>query len=244
MSDLISSARAVSRRRFLYLSSGLLGSAALSACTTSGPVRVIEAAAARPAEVYTGFGDPALMYGPMVDDGFAIPAVPFDQIDPQFYRQVVPDPTGEAPGTVVVDTSQHFLYFTRPGGQAIRYGVGLGRAGFEWSGAGVIQWKQRWPKWTPPAEMIARDPSLAKWGVEFGGMPGGLDNPLGARALYIFQNGEDTLYRVHGSPEWQSIGRSVSSGCVRMMNQDVIDLYDRVPNGTPIKVVGGGIAQV
>ena len=93
----------------------------------------------------------------------------------------------------------------------------------------VIQWKQKWPKWTPPDEMIARQPELEKYSAANGGMPPGLDNPLGARALYIFQNGEDTLYRLHGSPEWNSIGKSVSSGCVRLMNQDIIDLYDRVP---------------
>ena len=217
----------------------MLGAAALASCTTAPGLRYVDSGPPQmPADLATGFDDPALMYGPVEDDGFLVPAVPFDQIDPRFYRQVVSDPTGQPPGTVVVDTAQHFLYFTRPNGYAVRYGVGLGRAGFEWSGQGVIQWKQRWPKWTPPKEMIARDPKLAKYSEENGGMPGGLENPLGARAHYIFQNGEDTLYRVHGSPEWKSIGKSVSSGCVRMMNQDVIDLYDRVPNGTPIVVMG------
>ncbi len=119
----------------------------------------------------------------------------------------------------------------------MRYGVGLGRAGFEWSGRGKIQWKQRWPKWTPPSEMIARQPELEKYSAENGGMPPGLANPLGARALYIFEDGQDTLYRVHGSPEASSIGRAVSSGCVRLLNQDIIDLYDRVPSGSPIVVV-------
>lgn len=177
------------------------------------------------------------MYGPVYDEGFDIPAIPYERIDPRFYRQVVPNPTGQAPGTVVVDTGNHFLYYTMPNGQAMRYGVGLGREGFAWSGTGVVQWKQKWPRWKPPAEMIARQPELEKYSVENGGMEPGLDNPLGARALYIFQNGEDTLYRLHGSPEWASIGRSVSSGCVRMMNQDVIDLYERVPNRTPILVI-------
>ncbi|RVN88417.1 L,D-transpeptidase, partial [Sinorhizobium meliloti] len=120
---------------------------------------------------------------------------------------------------------------------AMRYGVGLGREGFAWSGRGLIQWKQKWPKWTPPNEMIARQPVLAKYSADNGGMPPGLDNPLGSRALYIFQNGQDTLYRVHGTPEWQSIGKAVSSGCVRMVNQDVIDLYDRVRNKAPILVI-------
>ena len=182
--------------------------------------------------------DPELMYGPLEDDGFSVPAVPYQQIDPQFLRQIVRDPTGEPAGSLVVDTSKHFLYLVRPNGYAIRYGVGLGRAGFEWAGAGVIQWKQKWPKWTPPAEMIARDPSLEKWSAENGGQPGGLKNPLGARAHYIFRDGEDTLFRVHGSPEWKSIGKSVSSGCVRLINQDIIDLYDRVATGAPIIVIG------
>ncbi len=180
--------------------------------------------------------DYATMYGPLEDNGFEIPAVPYTRIDPQFLRQIVDDPTGQKPGTIVVDTTGHFLYLVRPGGRAIRYGVGLGRAGFEWSGDAVVQWKQKWPKWTPPTEMIARQPELKKYSVDNGGMPGGLKNPLGARALYLFQNGEDTLYRLHGSPEWNSIGKSVSSGCVRLMNQDIIDLYDRVPQKTPVIV--------
>ncbi len=191
-----------------------------------------------PADLAVGFDDYATMYGPIEDEGFLVPAVPIEKIDKQFLRQVVEDPTGQRPGTVVVNTVTHHLYLVRENGYAVRYGVGLGRAGFEWAGQGVIQWKQKWPKWTPPAEMIARDPSLAKWGVDNGGMPGGLKNPLGARANYIFQNGQDTLFRVHGSPEWSSIGKSVSSGCVRMMNQDVIDFYDRVKTGSPIVVLG------
>jgi lipoprotein-anchoring transpeptidase ErfK/SrfK len=142
----------------------------------------------------------------------------------------------------VVDTTGHFLYLVQPGGRAIRYGVGLGRAGFEWSGNAVVQWKQKWPKWTPPDEMIARQPELTKYSAKNGGMPGGLMNPLGARALYLFQNGKDTLYRLHGSPEWNSIGKSVSSGCVRLMNQDIIDLYSRVPAKTPV-IVTGDIGQ-
>jgi lipoprotein-anchoring transpeptidase ErfK/SrfK len=180
-----------------------------------------------------GYGQ---MYASVIDEGFELPAIPAEKIDPRFLRQIVQDPTGEMPGTIVVDTQAHFLYLVRAYGEAIRYGVGLGRAGFEWSGRAVVQWKKRWPHWKVPAEMIARQPELAKYSVEAGGMQPGLKNPLGARALYIFQNDEDTLYRVHGSPEWWTIGKSVSSGCVRMINQDVMDLYDRVPNKTPIVV--------
>lgn len=223
----------LTRRRFLNTAALGAVSVAAAACSTVGreppPMEPMEPA--RPA-----LPDYATMYGPMVDEGFEIPAVPIDKIDPQFLRQIVPDPTGQKPGTIVVDTTGHFLYLVQPGGQAIRYGVGLGRAGFEWAGNANVQWKQKWPKWTPPAEMIARQPELQKYSVDNGGMPGGLTNPLGARALYLFQNNEDTLYRLHGSPEWNSIGRSVSSGCVRLMNQDIIDLYDRVPGKAPVIV--------
>jgi len=179
------------------------------------------------------------MYGAMPNEDFPIPPVDLTKVDEKFYRRLVDDPTGAAPGTIVVDTSRYFLYLVRPGGKAMRYGVGLGRQGFTWSGDGVIGWKQRWPKWTPPAEMIARQPELAKYSAENGGMPPGLDNPLGARALYIFQDGEDTLFRLHGTPEYWTIGKAVSSGCVRLMNQDIIDLYDRVPSKTPIIVRRG-----
>ena len=230
---------APSRRGFLLLSSGLLGGAALSGCTSVPRLLYTDPTDPQmPPDLASGFDDYATMYGPVEDEGFPVPGVPWQKIDRQFLRQVVQDPTGEAPGTVVVNTLTHHLYLVQPGGYAVRYGVGLGRAGFEWSGRGVIQWKQKWPKWTPPAEMIARDRSLAKFSAENGGMPGGLRNPLGARANYIFKDGQDTLYRVHGSPEWSSIGKSVSSGCVRMINQDVIDFYDRVKTGAPIIVVG------
>lgn len=230
----------ISRRRLLQIGSAFAGASLLAGCETmpgAGPVYVDGpggSAGAGPAPL----PDNATMYAAVEDGGFAIPAVPYQQIDPRFLRQIVRDPTGQRPGTLVVDTSAHFLYLVQPNGYAIRYGVGLGRAGFEWQGDAVIQWKQKWPKWTPPDEMIARQPELAKYSAKNGGQPGGLTNPLGARALYIFKDNQDTLFRVHGSPEWKSIGKSVSSGCVRMINQDVIDLYDRVPNSSPIHVGG------
>ena len=176
------------------------------------------------------------MYAARVDGEYTLPAIPWRKIDPQFYRQRVIDPTGERPGTVVVDTPTRFLYVVEPGGTAMRYGVGIGRDGFSWQGEGVIQWRQAWPRWKPPNEMVARKPELAKYSIANGGMAPGLDNPLGARALYIFQNGEDTLYRLHGNPNWKSIGKAVSSGCVRLINQDVIDLYSRVPHKARIVV--------
>ncbi|MGV1908569.1 L,D-transpeptidase [Agrobacterium cavarae] len=170
-----------------------------------------------------------LRYAPVVDEGHQLPSIPFKEIDPVFYRQRVENTTGQAPGVVVVNVPKRFLYVTEPGGTAMRYGVGIGRAGFAWEGEGIIQWRQKWPRWKPPVEMIERQPELAKYSVENGGQEPGPNNALGARALYIFQNGKDTLYRLHGSKDWRSIGKAASSGCIRLINQDVIDLYARAP---------------
>ena len=235
----------ISRRSLLVAASASVASAALAGCTTSGGGKPKGPLPVEPAGPV--LGSPAAMYAAINDGGHAIPAVPWEKIDKRYLRQVVADPTGEAPGTVVVDTGNHFLYVVQRFGRAVRYGVGLGRQGFEWSGNGVIEWKQHWPRWHPPAEMIERQPDLKKYSTEYdpktkewkGGMEPGVRNPLGARALYIYQNGKDTLYRLHGSPEWSTIGRSVSSGCVRLINQDVIDLYDRVPEKSPILVTSG-----
>ncbi|MBB5571820.1 lipoprotein-anchoring transpeptidase ErfK/SrfK [Rhizobium paranaense] len=168
------------------------------------------------------------MYAQKSEDDFTLPAIPYKRIDPRFLRQEVDYRTNERPGTIVIDTRGHYLYFVEPGGRAMRYGVGLGAAGYAWHGRGVIQWKQKWPRWTPPSEMVAREPEIKPVSAQRGGMNPGPTNPLGARALYIFQNGRDTLYRIHGTPDWQSIGKQASSGCVRMLNQDVIDLFNRV----------------
>jgi len=233
--------RQISRRNFLSFA-GLAAATTLAGCaSTSGSSQQITYR--RPSFLGTVFSSEApttaeleVMYGPIEDNGYLIPAVPFDQIDPRFYRQRVSDPTGMPAGSIVVDTPKRFLYLVESGGTAMRYGVGIGREGFAWQGDGVIQWRQKWPHWKPPNEMVARQPELAKYSIENGGMPPGLKNPLGARALYIFSNGEDTLYRLHGNPDWRSIGKAVSSGCVRMLNQDIIDLYDRVPTKAPIHV--------
>lgn len=232
--------KSISRRQLLIVGATAVSGLTLSACTTTVENQS-EARASAPPAIDPSY---ATMYRAMPEEDFPIPAVELNKVNKRFYRQLVDDPTGERPGTVVVDTRSFFLYHVRPGGKAMRYGVGLGRQGFEWSGEGVVQWKQRWPKWTPPAEMIARQPELEKWSAENGGQPPGLHNPLGARALYIFQNGEDTLYQLHGTPEYWTIGKAVSSGCVRLMNQDIIDLYDRVATPTPIIVRSGtrGIA--
>jgi lipoprotein-anchoring transpeptidase ErfK/SrfK len=198
--------------------------------TPTGSIRAL-----RPAiSVDKQITSPDVMYAGLTDGGFSVPEVPYLKVDPKFRRQIVVDPTGEAPGTIVVHTQERLLYLVQPGGDAIRYGVGVGKDGFRWSGRANIQYGREWPTWTPPREMIARKPELVKWQ---GGQPGGLDNPLGARALYIYQNNQDTGYRIHGSPEWWSIGKAMSSGCVRLINQDIIDLYSRVSKKNPVVVV-------
>ena len=176
-------------------------------------------------------------YRALPNEKFPIPAVRPGELPRKYQRRRVPYQTSEKPGTVVVDTRNYYLYHVEPGGMAMRYGVGLGRAGFAWSGRARIAWKRKWPTWTPPESMIRREPQLRRWSADNGGMPPGLTNPLGSRALYIFQGNRDTLYRLHGTPEVRSIGRAVSSGCVRLVNQDVIHLYDRVKPGSTIVVV-------
>jgi lipoprotein-anchoring transpeptidase ErfK/SrfK len=173
------------------------------------------------------------MYAALPDEKFPVPAVDLRRLKPTHFRVDVVDPTGERPGTIVVHTAERYLYLVGENGTAIRYGVGIGREGFAWEGRADIAAKKEWPTWTPPAEMVARDPNAAPWA---GGMPGGLDNPLGARAMYIYQDGRDTIYRLHGTSDPSTIGEAVSSGCVRLINQDIIDLYQRVPRGTPILV--------
>lgn len=174
------------------------------------------------------------MYRAMPEERFPIPSVDLQHLDPQYCRQVVEYETAETPGTVIVDTAGRHLYHVEEGGMATRYGVGIGRAGFSWSGRAHIAYKRQWPVWTPPADMIARQPELEKWRH---GQPPGIDNALGARALYIHQGNEDTLYRIHGTGQVRTIGQAVSSGCVRLLHQDVIDLHDRVRSGSTIVVL-------
>jgi len=218
----------LSRRKFVT------GIASLSGLAVSGCTRTTTIAN----PIIPRFSrDYALMYGPMPDERFPLPAVNLRKVPAKYYRRQVDYPSTEPVGTIIVDTKDFYLYLVQEGGKAMRYGVGLGRAGFEWSGRARVGWKQVWPKWTPPKEMIARQPKLEKYSAENGGMPPALDNPLGARALYIFKGSQDTLYRLHGTGESWSIGKAVSSGCVRLLNQDIIDLYGRVPTNSAIVVV-------
>ncbi len=152
---------------------------------------------------------------------------PETAVNARLRRQVVSYQTQAAAGTIVIDTAQTFLYYVLGDGTAIRYGIGVGRDGFAWAGTEVVTRKAEWPDWTPPQEMIARQPYLPRW------MAGGEGNPLGARAIYL----GSTVYRIHGTNMPETIGHKVSSGCIRMLNADVIDLYSRVNVGTNIVVL-------
>jgi lipoprotein-anchoring transpeptidase ErfK/SrfK len=161
--------------------------------------------------------------------------VPKYELDANFRRYEVQDPTGEAPGTVIVDTKEKLLYFVLPNNKAIRYGVAVGAEAYGWTGTATIGRVAEWPHWMPPSDMLARWPHL-KPTADAGGLPGGPDNPLGSRALYLYQDDKDTLYRIHGTNEPDKIGTSVSSGCIRMTDIDAIDLYNRVQVGTKVVV--------
>jgi len=174
------------------------------------------------------------VYVASVDAGIDIPALPVEQIPETHRRQVVAYETDQPVGTIIINPKTRLLYYVVGKNKALRYGISVGRSGFEWSGEAIVAEKKTWPTWTPPKEMIARDPKLAKWEK---GQPGGPTNPLGARAIYLTSGGKDYGYRIHGTPEWKSIGRNASSGCIRMINQDVIDLYSRLNGGEKVVVL-------
>jgi lipoprotein-anchoring transpeptidase ErfK/SrfK len=175
------------------------------------------------------------VYVASMDSGITIPALPLAEIPESYRRQVVAYETDQPPGTIIINPKTRLLYYVVSPKKAIRYGIAVGKAGFEWSGEAIINEKKQWPTWIPPKEMIARRPELAKFDEV--GQPGGPTNPLGARALYLTSGGRDYGYRIHGTPEWQSIGRNASSGCIRMINQDVIDLYGRIKGGEKVIVL-------
>lgn len=171
-----------------------------------------------------GAQDPQAYYGDQEDARLA-------REYPTTTREIVQDPTNERPGTITVDTNNRYLYLSLPNGQAVRYGVGVGRQGFTWKGRTHIGRKETWPDWTPPAAMLKRRPDLPRH------MVGGEDNPLGARAMYLFSGNRDTMFRIHGSNEPWTIGQAVSSGCIRMLNTDVTDLFSRVKVGATVVVL-------
>ena len=213
-------------RRFLKLSPAFLALALMAACVdpAAGPTASTQAMPKAGENVYVA----------TMDAGIQIPALPVEKIPETHRRQVVAYETDQPAGTIIINPKTRLLYYVVGKNKAIRYGISVGRAGFEWSGEAIVSEKKPWPTWTPPKEMIARDPKLAKWE---NGQPGGPTNPLGARAIYLTSGGKDYGYRIHGTPDWQSIGRNASSGCIRMINQDVMDLYGRLTGGEKVIVL-------
>ena len=208
----------LNRRKFLYAAGSVL---TLSACVPA-------LAPAPPPEL-----EP-IDYSSRRDGAHRLRAIDIDAIPEFLHRQIVPYTTEEEVGTIIIENQNRLLYLVLENNYALRYGLSVGREGFDWTGESIVYRKAHWPTWTPPPEMIRREPHLERWKD---GQPGGPDNPLGARALYLMTDGRDQGYRIHGTPEWRSIGRFASSGCFRMLQQDVIDLYDRVPIGTRVLVV-------
>jgi lipoprotein-anchoring transpeptidase ErfK/SrfK len=168
------------------------------------------------------------------DDPYPIEPIGNGVIPNKYMRQIVPYANNLNPGAIVVDNRNRFLYVKIDRGRAMRFGVAVGKEGFDWSGHATIQRKVMWPKWTPPREMIERTPKLRKFAK---GMPGGPENPLGARALYLYKDGKDTLYRIHGTNSPTSIGKAASSGCIRMLNEDIVDVYNAAVIGTDVYVL-------
>ena len=204
-------------------------SLSLAGCDASSGM--MDAGLALPAE-------PALIEGAYTarsDSNYTVPALPVEEIPQEFQRQTVRYETDQPKGTIIINPAERHLYLITGHNQAVRYGIAVGRAGFSWSGEAVVAEHKYWPTWIPPYEMIDRRPELEKFRDI--GQPGGPTNPLGARAMYLTSNGVDYGYRIHGTPEWESIGHNASSGCIRMINQDVMDLYDRVPDGTKVIVL-------
>jgi lipoprotein-anchoring transpeptidase ErfK/SrfK len=211
----------ISRRVFLTALAG----APLAACN---PVQPYD-------PVLSSNPDLAAWYvGTMPDDPHPIPLVDRSRLKPELNRQTVRYDGGQKAGTIVVDIDQRFLYLVQGDGTAIRYGVGVGRQGFSWRGTAYVGRKGVWPNWSPTTTMVSLKPDLPRH------LKGGIDNPLGARALYLYQGNRDILFRIHGTNEPWSIGDQVSSGCIRMLNEDVVDLYNRVPVGTTVLVRRNG----
>lgn len=181
------------------------------------------------------YGDPTPNPSLSARDQQYLALAPHAEVNPEYGRYLVDDPTGQPPGTIVVDTKAHFLYYVLPHKKAIRYGIATGKGAYGWTGVATVGRKEEWPHWMPPADMVERWPHLQPT-YDAGGLPGGPENPLGARALYLFQGNKDTLYRIHGTNEPELIGQNASSGCIRMRNIDAIDLYNRAKIGTKVIV--------
>ncbi|MEO3998280.1 L,D-transpeptidase [Mesorhizobium sp. CAU 1732] len=182
----------------------------------------------------TEFTNDRLNYAAIPGERFPMSAMPLEKIKPELRRREIAYDGNHRPGTVVVNTPERRLYYVMDGGRAMRYGIGVGREGLALRGEATVGRKAEWPSWTPTQNMMNRDPRNRQYA---GGVPGGPTNPLGARALYLHRGGRDTMFRIHGTTQPQTIGLAVSSGCVRMMNHDVIDLYERVPVGARVVVI-------
>lgn len=209
----------LNRRSLLLGSAAGIGALALGGCVAGD--------GAPDAEVQA-------LYGPVPDKKFPIPAVDISKVDPKFYRRRVRYDSKETPGTIIVDPKNYYVYRIEGDGNATRYGANVGREGFLWNGEAYVGRKAEWPTWTPPKEMIKRQPEAAKYA---GGMPGGPDNPLGARTLYLYQKGVYTLYTLYSSSAPETIGTNLTSGCTGLLTQDMIDLYDRTPVKTKVIVL-------
>lgn len=209
----------VSRRSFLAGSAIGLGALGLAGCAKPDGMSLAEA---------------AKVYGPVPEEKFPIPAVDVSKVNPKYFRRTVRYETAEAPGTIIVDPSNYYVYRVEDEGMATRYGANVGREGFLWSGDAYVGRKSEWATWTPPKEMIKRQPEAAKYAR---GMPGGLDNPLGARTLHLYQNGVYTLYTIYATSDPESIGSGVTSGCVGLLSQDMIQLYNETPVKTKVVVL-------
>lgn len=219
----------LTRRSFIAFSA----MSGLAACTP--PVAQPVARAAPPPEVFPPL--PAF-YGPITDEPYPIAAVPEGSLAPDLWRREVDNPWPDyAAGTIVVDPDAAILHFVASPQTAWRYGVSVGAAGFAWEGTARLQFCRKWPRWNVPDSMIIRKPELEPFSVANGGMDPGPGNPLGARALYLFKDGVDTLYRIHGDAAPRELGKAVSSGCIRMLNQDVIDLHKRAKHGADVIVL-------
>jgi lipoprotein-anchoring transpeptidase ErfK/SrfK len=241
-------------RRKMIAGVSASAAASVAGCVSSDPNASVNAAAMAPSPPPS---HPAVMadavepqygavYGQIKDGEFTVPAVQLAQVNSAFLRTNVAYATKESPGTIVVDPANHYLYHVEDGGRATRYGVGVGREGFVWYGDATIKSKQEWPDWYPPKEMVDRRPDLKKSMVALQsgeGMHGGPANPLGARAMYLWQGNHDTYFRIHGTNEPWTIGSSQSSGCIRMINQDAMDLYQKTPVGTRVVVLASPGAQ-
>lgn len=217
-------------RRTILLGAGAM---TLAGCVSTGEPAPQLVSAAKPVAKPA----PPLMYAALTDEQFPIPAVNVSEVPEKFWRTDIDYDTPELPGTLIVDTPNKYLYHVQSGGRATRYGIGVGREGFAWAGRAIVAYKRKWPRWTPPDEMVARNHKLEPYSIANGGMGPGLRNPLGARALYVHKDGRDTLYRIHGTPEAWSIGKAVSSGCIRLLNQDVVYLHDQVRDGSTLVVI-------